>query len=108
VLDIGRYIRKDEGPDIKSQIIIILQTQHSHIVHFHDPPEKIQGQHIKEQMHIIGMDEPAGNKPVILMFLRNGRRPENEIINNSSISESGNGNNGRYEYNTQCDGKHAG
>ena len=56
------------------------------VLHF--PSKKKQGKHIKRQMHIIGMNQPAGNKAVILPAIRDRRRPENKVINNPGIAEA--------------------
>jgi hypothetical protein len=60
---------------------------------FHNGPEKIEGNHIKNKMHIVGVNQAAGYEPVILMFFADGRRPENQIIQHPSIPESGQSNN---------------
>jgi hypothetical protein len=71
---------------------------------FHDGPKKIQGHHIKNQMHIVCVNESAGDKPVILMFFIDAGRPENQFIDDSGLTESGYRNETRNKNNGQGNG----
>ena len=43
-------------------------------------------------MRIIGMDKTTGNKTIVLILLRNGRRPKDQIVYYFRTIKSGNGN----------------
>jgi hypothetical protein len=78
--EIGRDIGGDECQEIEDQEIIVLQAQFAHIVIFQCGAEKIEGDHIEQQMHKIGVDEAAGDKTIILMPHADSRWPEDERI----------------------------
>ncbi len=96
VFEVTGNIRYDQGADIQRQVIIPGQAKHLHIIGFHDPAEKIQGDHVEEKMNIIGMDQSAGDEPVILSSVIDGRWPENQIVDDLGIAEARYGNDAGY------------
>jgi hypothetical protein len=58
-------------------------------------------------VHVIGVNEPTGNKSVVLVLLGNGGGPENEIIYNFTVPESGYGNCGSNNYYAERNIEHA-
>jgi len=57
--EIGRDIGGDECRGIQDRVIIMLQTQFSHIVVLQCGAEEIKREHIKSKMHEIGVDQAA-------------------------------------------------
>jgi hypothetical protein len=55
---------------------------------FHDRSEEIKGNHVKDEVHIICVDEAAGDKPVILAMLSYSRWPEYQFVDDSVLSEA--------------------
>ena len=93
--EVGRKNRDQQGRNIHGQIIplaIIGKDLYEFV--FHKTSEQVQRKHIEDQMPEIGMDQPAGKKPVPLFPVRYGRGIEDEVIDDFLIIKSAQRNQG--------------
>jgi hypothetical protein len=83
-----------------------LQTKLTLVVYFHDCPKEVKGQHIKNKMHVVRMDQSAGYKPVILLFFTDCRGPENKVVHYLPIFKTGQCGNTGNDDDDKCDIEH--
>ncbi len=88
MFDICWDVRNNQCSYIQCQIIISLEAEITLVMCFHIGAKKIKGHHIKNKVHVICMNQSAGNESVILVFFVDSRGPEYQFVNHFAISES--------------------
>ena len=94
-----RQRRNDNTGDINErEQDAFIQLQQNH---FHRPAKKEQGEHVEEQVLVIGMDKPRSDQAVIFRARMHAPGPEDKPVVKSMIAESGNRNDRSYNDNDQ-------
>jgi hypothetical protein len=66
VFEIGRDVGNNDRKNVKCHIINrTAPAENSLKYRLYDPAEKVQRNHIKQQMHVILVQEPGCDKPII-------------------------------------------
>jgi hypothetical protein len=84
----------------------VLQAEDTHVIVLERFPKKEKGEHIKGQVHEIGVDEPAGKEAPVLVFYGDGRGPEDQGVCDPVVVKGYERNNAGKDYDAYCEACH--
>ena len=90
VFDKSREQTKKQGQDIHSDVKVLSFFPKKNRIRkciFYKFPEHIEGEHIKNEVHEIGMDQSTGKEAIPLIPLGDGRRIEDQVIHDFLVIE---------------------